>query len=216
LAPCIRALTFCLAVGAPLLAPGCTPEGRFAALPAPAITLAWTAEALAALKRTAQAAPAEGLPPEAASIAEIERFAAAAATDQVSAAQLVASGDALFAALARSFAQGATLPERADPQWLIAASQAPDTTALSARVAAGESPADVLGGLLPQNAEYAALRDELARVSEEAPGAVDAEGRGRDARLAQLRASMERWRCGKPSFLHGMAPRSACAAAIEL
>ncbi len=190
----LRDLKSCLAAGALLVFAGCTPGSRDVEPAAPEITLAWTAEALGALKRTAEAAPAEGLPSEAASLAEIERYAASAATDQTSATQLDVAADALFASLARSFAQGATLPERADPEWLIPAQPPPDVTELAARASAGESPEDVLRSLLPQSAEYVALREELARVSAEAPGAEDGDGRTREARLAQLRASMERWR----------------------
>lgn len=52
----------------------------------------------------------------------------------------------------------------------------------------GWRPSMVLAGLLPASPEYRALRDALAALE------ADENASGRAARLAQLRANMERWR----------------------
>lgn len=185
---CVVVTGFTLSACAP--GPATAPPGA----EAPAIARAWEPAAIEDLQRAAQAAPSEGLPPETASLDELAQLQLRATTDATAAAQLDIAADALFASLARSFAQGAVNPERADPHWLIPPPAAPDIAALRARVTAGEPASRVLGGLLPQNAEYVALRPELSRVMQEPLGAEDADGRSREERIILLRASMERWR----------------------
>ncbi|ANP45841.1 L,D-transpeptidase family protein [Candidatus Viadribacter manganicus] len=168
---------------------GCARAGA----PAPSSRL-WSAAALADLQHIAEAAPLEGLPSEQTALTEIARVERLAANDPVAAAESDGAADALFSSLARSFAQGATDPARADPQWRIPPPSPPDLGALLAARAAGASPSSLLQGLLPRTFEYRALRAELARTAAQALGALDPSGLDRETRLIRLRANMERWR----------------------
>jgi murein L,D-transpeptidase YcbB/YkuD len=69
-----------------------------------------------------------------------------------------------------------------------------DASTLLARRGAGESPGLLLQEAAPQSEQYAALREELARVMNEPAGALDAAQRSRESRIVSLRASLERWR----------------------
>jgi L,D-transpeptidase YcbB len=155
---------------------------------------AWGQAALDDLEAVAASAPAEGLAPETAALDELARFRHLAETDPVAEAQTDVAADALFSALARAFAQGGTDPRAADPEWLIAAAPAPDLEGLLLQRAQGGLPSALLRPLLPQSAEYAALRQTLARVSAEPAGATDSDGLVRETRVRALRASLERWR----------------------
>lgn len=149
----------------------------------------WSEAALDDLEAVARAAPGEGLPREDAALAELAEFRHMQNVDPNADAQTDVAADALFASLARSFAQGGADPSRADPDWAIPLSPPPDVAALRDERARGALPSALLYPLLPQSAEYAALRQELARLEALPAGAAD-----RDARIGQLRASMERWR----------------------
>ena len=161
--------------------------------PSPSYRL-WSSEALNDLKHIAEAAPSEGLAPEQAALAEIARFEHLANNSATAAAQVDVAADALFSSLARSFAQGATDPVRADPEWRIPPPPAPDLEALLEARGAGASPSSLLQDLLPAASDYRTLRAALARTMAEAPGALDARGLDRETRLIKLRANMERWR----------------------
>ena len=154
----------------------------------------WSVAALNDLKRSAEAAPLEGLASEQPALSEIARFRQLAATNPAANAQVDIAADSLFSSLARSFAQGASEPTRADPEWRISAPPAPDLDALHAALAAGAMPSALLDDLLPKSSDYRALRTALARTYAEAPGALDANGLDRETRLTRLRANMERWR----------------------
>lgn len=149
----------------------------------------WSEAALDDLEAVAAAAPGEGLPSEETALAELAEFRRMREVESAAAAQTDVAADALFASLARSFSQGATDPSRADPDWAIPLSPPPDLAALATQREAGALPSALLYPLLPQNAEYAALRDELARLR-----ADSADTAGRDTRIGQVRASLERWR----------------------
>jgi murein L,D-transpeptidase YcbB/YkuD len=164
------------------------------AAPSSSVNRLWSGEALTELKRAAEAAPGEGLPTEKASLDEIDRFERLAATDPAAGAQLDIAADVLFSGLARSFAQGATDPAHADPEWRIPSPAPPDLTAMRKALSAGASPAVLLQALLPETADYGALRAALAQTYAEAPGTLDANGLDRETRLLKLRANMERWR----------------------
>jgi murein L,D-transpeptidase YcbB/YkuD len=155
---------------------------------------AWSAPALADLREVAASTPGEGLPAETAALAELESFAARAATDPAAAAQLDIAADALYASLANAFSRGAADPAVADPDWRIPLNAAPDIANLNAQRAAGALPSTVLGALLPQSHDYQVLRMALAAVTAEAPGAVDAQGLTSELRLMRIRANLERWR----------------------
>lgn len=149
---------------------------------------AWSRPALDDLEAVANAAPFEGLPPENAALGELARFRQSGDTDPIAAAQIDIAADALFASLARAFAQGATDPARADPDWTIPLASAPDLVTLQNQRAAGAASSTLLRPLLPHAREYALLRDELARLRSE-PESSD-----RNARITQVRANLERWR----------------------
>lgn len=117
--------------------------------PAPSSRL-WSAEALADLKHVAEAAPSEGLTSEQPALAEIARFERLAENDLTAALQVDIAADALFASLARSFAQGATDPARIDPHWRIVSPPPPDLEALLAARAAGANSSSLLQDLLPR------------------------------------------------------------------
>jgi len=142
----------------------------------------------------AAAAPQEGLPSEQAALDELRRYETAARNDDAAVQQIDVAADALFASLARSFAQGAADPARADVNWAIEPPLPPDLEALQAARAAGADVGPLLRNLLPRNAAYLALREELARAVAEPPRALDESGRDRDTRIATLRANLERWR----------------------
>lgn len=146
---------------------------------------AWSPAALDDLEALAASAPLEGLPEERAALEELARFRHSADTDPAADAQTDIAADALFFSLARSFAQGGADPARADPDWAIPLSAAPDLVALQTAREAGALPSALLRPLLPANREYVVLRDELARVR-----SVD----GPAAHILSLRASLERWR----------------------
>jgi L,D-transpeptidase YcbB len=146
---------------------------------------AWSDVALDDLESVAASAELEGLPAEDAALEELARFRHLAETDPTAEAQIDIAGDALFASLARSFAQGGSDPARADPDWAIPLPNAPDLALLQAARSQGSSPSALLRPLLPQSQDYTLLRQELARLR--------AEG-GATQEIAQVRASLERWR----------------------
>jgi murein L,D-transpeptidase YcbB/YkuD len=154
----------------------------------------WSAAALDDLETVAKAAPAEGLPAQTAALAEIARFRREAQTDPAAEAQLDVAAEALFTSLARAFALGGADPRTSDLDWRMTPSAEPDLVGLRLARAGGAAPSTLLRPLLPQAGEYAALRDELARVSAEPAGARDGNGLSREERLSRLRASLERWR----------------------
>jgi len=161
---------------------------------APPRVQTWSAPALADLREVAASTTAEGLPAETAALAELDTFAARAASDPAAAAQLDVAADALYASLANAFARGAADPAIADPDWRIPTNTAPDMAELDAQRAAGALPSTTLRALLPHSADYQRLREALAAVTAEAPGAVDARGLTRELRLLRIRANLERWR----------------------
>ena len=177
------------AIALPLLLFACAP-----AVQAPTDTPAWAPDALRQLRTVAADATAEGLPSEQAALDELQRFETAALRDSVAAQQVDVAADALFASLARSFAQGATDPARADAAWTIDLPPPPDIAALHAARAEGADVRALLRALLPQSDEYVALREELERTVEEPPSTIDANGLHREARMTRLRANLERWR----------------------
>lgn len=183
----MRTILLCIAFA--LAATGCAHVDT-----PPAGGRTWSVEALDALKRVAEAAPDQGLPSQDAALAEIARFQQLARQDARAAEEVDSAADALFSELARTFARGATDPTQADPEWRIPPPPEPDLGALRRAVVAGASPATLLQGLLPSAAEYRALSEELARTVGEAPGTLDADGLDREARIAKLRATLERWR----------------------
>jgi L,D-transpeptidase YcbB len=178
-----------VALALPLLLFACTPAAQ-----APTDTPAWAPEVLRQLRTVAADATAEGLPSEQAALDELQRFETAAPLDSVAAQQVDVAADALFASLARSFAQGATDPDRADAAWTIEPPPPPDIAALHAAREEGADVRTLLRALLPQSNEYAALREELARTVEEPSGATNASGLDRDTRMVRLRVNLERWR----------------------
>lgn len=158
-----------------------------AAACAPAVAQSpWNEAALDDLEAVAAATELEGLPREDIALAELARFRHMAVTDPAAEAQTDIAADALFRSLARSFSQGGADPARADPDWAIPLSAAPDLDALAAARDAGALPSTLLRPLLPANDDYLRLRAELARVREEAGDD--------DTRIEPLRASLERWR----------------------
>lgn len=175
------ALTGCMRPSAPVPAPD-------------QVIPLWSAAALNDLKRSAQAAPLEGLASERSALSEIARFQDLAATNPTASTQIDIAADSLFSSLARSFAQGGAAPTRADPEWRIPPPPAPDLDALHAALTAGAMPSALLQDLLPKSGDYRALRAALVRTYAEAPGALDANGLDRETRLVRLRANMERWR----------------------
>jgi murein L,D-transpeptidase YcbB/YkuD len=100
----------------------------------------------------------------------------------------------LFDSLSRSFALGVVAPANVDPEWAIEPPGPPDVYALRTALASGADPRALLRALLPSSQEYAALRTELAAVMNEPTGALDQNNLSREARIAALRANMERWR----------------------
>lgn len=154
----------------------------------------WSAAQLADLRAVAQAAPGHGFALESEAIAQIDRLEPLSLRDAEMARRLDATADAVFERLALSLAIGAFDPAEADPEWRIARPLPPDVAALRQSVVEGAAVTEALEGLLPVAPEYAALVTELARVQSEAEGARDADGISKEARVARLRASLERWR----------------------
>jgi murein L,D-transpeptidase YcbB/YkuD len=186
-----------LSLAAALALLGCSAPSRpaTAADPATPAVRVWSGSALADLRAAAAAAPEEGFAPQAAALARIESLELKAATDARAASDLDEAADALFSRLAHDFAQGAVDPASVDATWLAPRRPAPDVAAVrAAALAPAASPGAILRALLPQRAEYAALRAEYARVVAEPVGATDAAGRTRETRIARLRANLERLR----------------------
>lgn len=155
---------------------------------------AWSTAQLADLRAVALAAPGQGLALESEALAQIDRLEPLSLRDAEMARQLDATADALLEQLALSFAIGAIDPAEFDPDWRIARPPAPDVAMLRRHVSEGGGVAETLAAQLPAAPEYAALVAELARVQSEAEGAADADGVSKGARIARLRASLERWR----------------------
>lgn len=160
----------------------------------PAPARAWSAISLAELRSVAEAMPSHGLPAETRQIAEVDRLDAAAHHDAVAAAALDGEADALFIRFAQTFAQGATDPQSADPDWAIARAPSIDAAQMLAVARTLGGVAAMLDAQLPATPEYQQLEAELQRVTSEPQGATDASGLTREARLDHLRASLERWR----------------------
>lgn len=154
---------------------------------------AWSDAALTDLAAAAGRAALEGLPSETAAIAEIDMLRQSAGADAAARALLDQSAEDLFVRLANAYAQGATDPAL-DPAWHIPRAAAPDLEGLLTARAAGAPPSTLLDALKPSAAEYAALGSALEQAFAEAPETTDGAGRRRDARIASLRASLERWR----------------------
>jgi len=184
-----RVLIMCAALAATACTLAPAPDA-----PAAQIEPLWSLDAADALAALALSVEAEGLAPYERATAELAALRTTATTSATDAAAFDRAADALFLQLAATFAQGAVDPARADPAWLIARPAAPDVSSLL--VAARADRAAVLGlaRLLPQSPDYALLRAELDLVRALAPGALDAGGRSREARIASVRASLERWR----------------------
>lgn len=146
---------------------------------------AWSDAEAADLAAAAELAPAEGLavPDEAAAL---EAARTLARFDPRFAPLRAQAADALLHRLAAEYAQGALRPSSVDPDWRIAPPAAPDMDALDRQIDAGAPVPSVLQALLPQSAEYAAVRLELARVA--ATEDADAD------QIARLRANLERLR----------------------
>ncbi len=155
---------------------------------APAQESAWSARAVDELVAVANEAPAEGLPAPA---PELDALQAA----QASGGDIDAAADALFLRVAQDFAVGRAAG--AEASWKIDR-PAPNLQLLRDQALATGAVSASLRGLLPTNADYAALRDALA--------AARAEG-GDKAHIPTLRANLERWR---------WAPRDLPATRVEI
>lgn len=142
----------------------------------------WSARDLDDLLRVAAAATAEGLSPYASEIRQIDE---GRAMSPWGGSPVDIRADNLFHALAKAYTAGVVDPTAVDANWLLPAPQSPDPAALDAAADAGVPIATILSSLLPQNPEYRALKAELARL---AGSSADA------ARIAQVRANLERWR----------------------
>lgn len=154
----------------------------------------WSTAALSDLVQVAASAPEQGLPSEAVATSEIRALMQQGKRDAAAAARLQTAADALYARLAQSFAQGATDPAIADPEWRVPRAEAMESDLIWRSAAKNSMPSDALLSLLPTSNEYEVLQQEFVRVSSEPDGAVDGEGRTREDRLVSLRASLERWR----------------------
>lgn len=148
----------------------------------------WSEAALDDLEAVALSAPLEGLPQENAALDELAQFRHLRDVDPAADDQTDVAADALFASLARTFAQGGADLARADPDWAVPLAAQPDLAALQTARDAGALPSALLRPLLPQAPEYAQLRDALARAR------AEPESSNRDTRITALRASLERWR----------------------
>lgn len=187
-----RVLVFCAA----LAAAACTitpPEA--ANRPAASINQPlWSADAVDALIEISALAQAEGLASYESAASEITGLQEHSTTSAAGAAAFDRAADTLLIDLAQTFAQGAVDPARGDPQWRIPRPALPDVSALLAAARADAASVRALTMLLPQTSEYASLRAELGRVLAEPRGTLDPSGLVREARIASLRASLERWR----------------------
>jgi len=146
----------------------------------------WNDAQIGDLVGEARRAPEEGLAIPGTAIATIAALQDLALVNSSFEMQRDAAAEALFRQLARSYAQGQIAPSQADTQWSIATPLEPDYVALDATLDVGVGPATLLRNLLPQSAEYAALRDELARQR--------LHGASTNEEIVRLRANLERWR----------------------
>lgn len=186
--------TLYLAFLVPLAACGGQRAGEVAPAPIAAPAPDWNAAAIEDLLTAARSAESEGLPPEAAAIAEIEALQARGAGDAGAVQMLDRSAESLFRRLVLEYAQGATDPARVAVNWHIQRASPPDLQAISQARLAGAPPSALLESLKPAGHEYRALAAELARVLAEPANSEDADGRARSTRIESLRASLERWR----------------------
>lgn len=154
----------------------------------------WSADAVSALIEISALAQAEGLASYESAAGEVTALQAVSTTSAAGAAALDRAADTLFIDLAQTFAQGAVDPAQADPQWRIPRPALPDVPSLLSAARRDAASVRALTMLLPQTSEYAALRAELGRVLAEPRGMLDPSGLVREARIASLRASLERWR----------------------
>lgn len=155
----------------------------------------WTPAALEDLAQVAEAtAPEHGLPSERIAASEIRALLQQGKRNPEAAAQLQATADALYARLARSFAQGRTDPAEVDPRWRIPRASIGAAELDWASAGKNSLPSESLIPLLPTSSEYQALQQEYVRVLDEPEGAAGAGGRTREQRITSLRASLERWR----------------------
>lgn len=187
-----RVLVFCAALAA--AACTITPPHAPSAPSARTIQSLWSADAADALIELSASAQSEGLSSFESAAAEVTNLRASSTASPAGAAAFDSAADTLFVDLAQAFAQGAVDPARADPQWRIPRPALPDVPTLLATARSDARAVRELATLLPQSTEYVALRAELGRVLAEPPGALDRAGRIREARIASLRASLERWR----------------------
>lgn len=151
----------------------------------PAAARVWPETQIDDLVRAAAEAPQEGLPLPA-GLGRLISLAHDADTDARLAPERDAAADALFAGLAHAYAQGGVDPRRVDPDWRLPVPDAPDLVALHSALDAGALPSTLLTALLPQHAEYQALRRDLAAQTGDDADAI--------ARRDQLSANLERWR----------------------
>lgn len=187
-----RILVLCAAMAAAacIMAPPGAPNMPAASISQPL----WSADAVAALIEISALAQAEGLASYESAAAEIAGLQERSTTSAAGAAAFDRAADTLFIDLAQTFAQGAVDPARADPQWRIPRPALPDVPSLLSTARGDAASVRALTMLLPQSSEYAALRAELGRVHAEPLGTPDPSGLVREARIASLRASLERWR----------------------
>ena len=187
-----RVLVFCaaLAAAACTIAPPEAPDMPAASISQPL----WSADAVDALIEISALAQAEGLASYESAGSEIAGLQERSTTSAADAAAFDRAADALFIDLAQTFAQGAVDPARADLQWRIPRPALPDISSLLSAARDDAGSVRALTMLLPQTSEYAALRAELGRVHAEPLGTLDPSGLVREARIASLRASLERWR----------------------
>lgn len=187
-----RVLVFCaaLAAAACTIAPPEAPSMPAAGISQPL----WSADAVDALIEISALAQAEGLASYESAASEITELQERSTTSAAGAAAFDRAADTLFINLAQTFAQGAVDPARADPQWRIPRPALPDVPSLLSAARGDATSVRALAMLLPQTSEYAALRAELGRALAEPRGTLDPSGLAREARIASLRASLERWR----------------------
>ena len=145
------------------------------------------------LTAVAESAPGEGLPLESARLARLAELRRPVPLQAPAQHELDAIADSLFARLAVDFAAGRVNPATVDPDWHIIPTT-PDVAGLERSALSSGQVRATLMALLPQHAEYRALRDELARTLAEPAKTPGAAGFDRDARLSKLRAALERWR----------------------
>lgn len=146
----------------------------------------WSAAELADLRLAAEAAPREGLPAPAA-LSRVDEREHLYDLGLATAEELDAEADALFREVAYAYARGVINPQSVGADWHIPRPE-PDMADLEQALDGGWRPPMLLSGLLPSSAEYGALRDALNALASEEPNGE------RTARMAQLRANLERWR----------------------